>query len=102
MADDAWERSSGKITRGLRLSWTVVESGLGWHVRRGRQDIFSRVIHRYPLAMARSRSRISVTRRQLSSVVEQRFCKPSVVGSSPTAGLPLASSSQLVERPKAL
>src|SRR5947207_162772 len=24
--------------------------------------------------------------RQLSSVVEQRFCKPSVVGSNPTAG----------------
>ena|GEM_PF-4097586 len=26
------------------------------------------------------------TSRQLSSVVEQRFCKPSVVGSNPTAG----------------
>ena len=29
---------------------------------------------------------------QLSSVVEQRFCKPSVVGSNPTAGSTFKSS----------
>jgi hypothetical protein len=35
--------------------------------------------------------------RQLSSVVEQRFCKPSVVGSNPTAGSIPALEKQLLE-----
>jgi hypothetical protein len=40
----------------------------------------------------------SPANRRHSSVVEQRFCKPSVLGSNPSAGSILLASSSVVER----